>query len=68
MVSTRLKNSRLNISANIIIYFLQSILSFVVRTVFIRKMGAELLGLDSLLINVLTMLSIAELVMNYISL
>ena len=61
MVSTRIKNSRLNISANIIIYFLQSILSFVVRTVFIRKMGAELLGLDSLLINVLTMLSIAEL-------
>lgn len=61
MESTRLTNSKKNVSANVIIYILQSVLSFAVRTIFIKKLGAELLGLDSLLINVLNMLSIAEL-------
>ena len=61
MSSSRLTNSKKNVSANVIIYVLQSILSFVVRTIFIKKLGAELLGLDSLLINILSMLSIAEL-------
>ena len=61
MSSSRLSNSKKNVSANVIVYVLQSILSFVVRTIFIRKLGAELLGLDSLLVNVLNMLSIAEL-------
>ncbi len=56
----RLTNSKLNVSSNVIIYILQSILSLIVRTVFIRKLGAELLGLDSLMINILSMLSIAE--------
>jgi O-antigen/teichoic acid export membrane protein len=59
--NTRIKNSFLNSSSNVIIYVIQSILSFIVRTIFIRKLGAELLGLDSLLVNILTMLSIAEL-------
>lgn len=59
--SDRIKKSSLNVSANMIIYLLQSILSFVVRTFFIKKLGEELLGLDNLLINVLSMLSIAEL-------
>lgn len=57
----RLKNSTLNVSSNTIIYFLQTILSFLVRTFFIRNLGAELLGLDSLLINVLSALSLVEL-------
>jgi len=57
----RLKNSTLNVSANTIIYFVQTILSFLVRTFFIRKLGADLLGLDSLLINVLSALSLVEL-------
>lgn len=61
MDSSRLENSKKNVSANVIVYVLQSILSFAVRTVFIKKLGEELLGLDSLLINVLSMLSIAEL-------
>ena len=61
MDSSRLENSKKNVSANVIVYVLQSILSFAVRTIFIKKLGAELLGLDSLLINVLNMLSIAEL-------
>ena len=57
----RIKKSFLNSSANVTIYLIQSILSFVVRTVFIRKLGSELLGLDSLLINILTALSLADL-------
>ena len=61
MSSSRLSNSKKNVSANVIVYVLQSILSFVVRTIFIRKLGGELLGLDSLLVNVLNMLSIADL-------
>ena len=60
-MTNRLKNSTLNVSANTINYFVQTILSFLVRTFFIRKLGAELLGLDSLLINILSALSLAEL-------
>ena len=59
--SERLQNSRLNIYSNVFIYFIQTILTFLVRTFFIRVFGAKLLGLDSLLINILNMLSIAEL-------
>ncbi len=62
MVETnRIRNSRLNISANMTIYILQALFSFAVRTLFIKKLGAELLGLDSLLINILSALSLAEL-------
>lgn len=60
-MENRLTNSKKNVSTNLIIYFVQSLLTFVVRTVFIKKLGGELLGLDSLLINILTMLSIVEL-------
>lgn len=60
-VSDRVKNSSLNVSSNVTIYIVQSILSFIVRTIFIRKLGTELLGLDSLFINILSMLSIVEL-------
>ena len=58
---SRLRNSTLNVGSNVFIYFVQIVLSFVVRTLFIRKFGQELLGLDGLLINILTMMSIAEL-------
>ena len=61
METERLKNSRLNISSNVAVYFIQTILSFLVRTFFIKIFGEKLLGLDSLLVNLLAMLSIAEL-------
>ncbi len=61
METERLKNSTLNVSSNVIIYVAQTILSFIVRTFFIKVFGEKLLGLDSLMINVLAMLSIAEL-------
>ena len=61
METERLKNSRLNISSNVAVYFIQTILSFLVRIFFIKIFGEKLLGLDSLLVNLLAMLSIAEL-------
>ena len=61
MDSDRIKNSSLNISSNVLVYVIQIILSFLVRTLFIKVFGEKLLGLDSLMINVLAMLSIAEL-------
>ena len=61
METERLKNSKLNISSNVAVYFIQIVLSFLVRTFFIKIFGEKLLGLDSLLVNLLAMLSIAEL-------
>lgn len=57
----RTKDSILNITSNFIITLSKTILTFVVRTVFIKTLGAEILGLNGLLINILSMLSLAEL-------
>ncbi|MBQ3475202.1 MAG: oligosaccharide flippase family protein [Bacilli bacterium] len=57
----RVKNSFLNVSSNFIIIFLKIILAFVVRTVFINKLGEEYLGIDGLFINILNMISLTEL-------
>lgn len=59
--NSRTTNSKKNVSANLALYFMQSLLSFVVRTIFIKRLGAELIGLDNLLLNILAMLSVAEL-------
>lgn len=58
---SRKKNSILNASSGIIVYFIKTILSFITRTVFIYILGKEYLGLDSLILNTVMMLSIAEL-------
>lgn len=52
-----IKNSISSVLANLI----SIIVSFFARTFFIRILGAELLGLNSLLINILSVLSIFEL-------
>ena len=57
----RIKNSFLNVSSNFIIIFLKSVLAFIVRTIFIKKLGQEYLGLDGLFINILNMISLTEL-------
>ena len=56
----RMKNTSLNVSSNLFLYIVSSLLSFVVRTVFIRKLSVDLLGLDGVLLNIVTMLSIVE--------
>ena len=61
METERLQNSKYNIIFNMIQLFLTTILSFVARSVFINILGKELLGLDGLFSNILSMLSLTEL-------
>lgn len=61
MKTDRVKNSKYNIIFNMVQLFLTTILSFVARSVFINILGKELLGLDGLFTNILSMLSLTEL-------
>ncbi len=61
METSRTKNSFFNMSSNFLILIVQTILSFVTRTIFIRVLGETNLGLDGLFTNILSMLSITEL-------
>lgn len=58
---SRLKNSIYNTLANLFLKFGTTILSFIIRTYFIHILGEQLLGLDGLLTNILSLLSLAEL-------
>lgn len=57
----RTKNTIKNISSGILLQGLIVILGFVSRKIFIDVMGIELLGINGLLANVLSMLSLVEL-------
>lgn len=57
----RTEKSILNVSTNFFIYAFRSVMMFIVRTVFIKVLGEEYLGLDGLFTNILLMLSITEL-------
>ena len=57
----RLKNSSYNVFFNIIQLSIITILTFVTRTFFIRYLGKEMLGLDGLFTNILSMLSLTDL-------
>ena len=61
MEETRTKNSVYNILSNVLVYFEKYVLTFIVRTIFIKILGATYLGVNGLLSNVLSMLSLAEL-------
>lgn len=58
---SRTQNSIFNASSNFIVYFIKTLLSFIVRTIFIKVLGELYLGVNGLLSNVLSMLSLAEL-------
>lgn len=60
-LNTRTSNSFRNISAGLVAQIVGMILGFVSRTVFIKYLSAEYLGVSSLFSNILTMLSLAEL-------
>ena len=60
-MSTRTKNSLLNISTGLIGQLLTLVVSFAVRTVFIYELGATYLGLNGLFGNILSLLSFTEL-------
>ena len=61
MKTERIQNSKYNIIFNMIQLLLTTILSFITRSVFINILGKELLGLDGLFSNILSMLSLTEL-------
>lgn len=58
---SRVKNSMVNFSVTTVCHFLSLGLSFIVRTFFINKLGANFLGINGLYTNILTVLSLAEL-------
>ena len=57
----RTKNSILNISTNMVITIVKTFMTFVVRTFFINILGQTYLGVNGLLTNIISMLSLAEL-------
>lgn len=61
MPDSRTKNSARNASVATISKIITTITSFICRTVFIKTLGTEYLGLNGLFTNILTILSFAEL-------
>lgn len=59
--NSRTSNSVRNISFGLVAQVIQMVLGFVSRTVFIKYLSAEYLGVSSLFSNILMMLSLAEL-------
>ena len=58
---SRLEYSIINSSISTIIFILTIGIQFISRTIFIRFLGIEYLGLNGLFTNILSMLSLAEL-------
>ncbi|MCP8850485.1 transporter [Latilactobacillus curvatus] len=61
MNNSRLKNSVLNSIVSSSVQVLNIVLKFIVQTVFIHQLGAEYLGINGLFVNILSILSFAEL-------
>lgn len=61
MAMSRTRNSIKNIIFALIGQILALLISFIARTIFIRILGKEILGLNGLFTNILSMLSFAEL-------
>lgn len=62
--NSRTKNTALNFVTGVGGQILTTILSFVVRTVFIQKLGVEYLGIGGLFMNVLQLLALTQLGMD----
>ncbi|MDD3452757.1 MAG: sugar translocase [Bacilli bacterium] len=60
-MASRTKNSIVNSSVSIITQILTVIINFAVKTVFIKMLGSEYLGINGLFSNIITMLSLADL-------
>ena len=61
MEETRTKNTIRNVQTGAIVQLVNKLMAFVVRTVFIKMLNSEYLGVNGLFTNVLTILSFAEL-------
>ena len=58
---SRLKNAARNVTVSLIAQVIILAVSFLNRTVFIKLLGAEYLGIDGLFTSILTVFSLAEL-------
>lgn len=61
MNMSRTTNSFYNICSSMIEYLIKIILVFITRTIFIKELGTEFLGLDGLYTNILSIMNITEL-------
>ena len=61
MEESRTKNSIKNVKTGAIVQIINKLMVFVVRTVFIRCLNSEYLGVNGLFSNIITILSFAEL-------
>ncbi|HCC04321.1 MAG TPA: sugar translocase [Clostridiales bacterium] len=61
MEKSRIKNTIKNVKTGLIVQLVNKIMAFVVRTVFIRILNSEYLGVNGLFTNILSMLSFTEL-------
>lgn len=61
MEKTRTENVAKNVLYSTIFQFIAYVLGFISRTIFIKILGSEYLGLNGLFTNILTLLSFAEL-------
>ena len=59
--SSRTENSVRNISFGMVSQIVQLVLGFITRTIFIKYLAVEYLGINSLFTNIISMLSLAEL-------
>lgn len=61
MEESRTKNTIRNVRSGAIVQFVNKLMAFVVRTIFIKALNSEYLGINGLFTNILTILSFAEL-------
>ncbi|MGN1343763.1 MAG: lipopolysaccharide biosynthesis protein, partial [Traorella sp.] len=61
MEKSRTEYSMLNIFVGVVGYFLNTLLGFICRMVFVRTLATDYLGVNGLFSNILSMLSLAEL-------
>lgn len=61
MEKGRIKNTIRNVKTGFIVQLINKVMAFIVRTVFIKILNTEYLGVNGLFTNILTMLSFAEL-------
>ena len=59
--NSRTKSVTINTTVSLVCQFFNLILNFITRTIFIKLLGAEYLGVNGLFTNILTILSFAEL-------
>ena len=58
---SRTKNTIKNVKTGAIVQIINKLMAFIVRTVFIKMLNSEYLGINGLFTNILTILSFTEL-------